>query len=229
MSFVQIVSFTTDRLDEFVKLEQEWLRATEGRRTLLRDAVYADRDHPGRYVTINEFRDHESAMVNSNLPETAELAAKAQAFTDGQVKYTNLDLLRADDDLGSRLRTFLETNRVSPGLFTEDVVLDMNVPLWRYQLQGARSVAAQLEQDAPHQRVLEEYQVTPTPDGFVARWAWRTNPGPGYDSHYSRGVVLATVRGGLISRIAVHCSGDWTPANEEQQRREAPMVEAVSS
>lgn len=228
MSFVQIATFNTDRIDEFAALEREWLDATEGRRTLLRDALYADRDHPGCYVTINEFSDYESAMVNSGLPETDAMAAKARALCNEGPMFTNLELVAPGENLAERLRVFLETNTVPPGLFTEDVLLDLNVPLGRFQLQGARSVAAQLKQDAPHQRVLEEYQVTPTPGGFVAQWAWRTNPGPGYDSHYSRGVFVATVRGGLISRITAHCSGDWTPADEERQRLEAPMVEAVS-
>lgn len=225
MSFVQIVSFNTDRIDEFTKLEQEWLDATEGRRTLLRDALYADRNHPGCYVTINEFSDYGSAMVNSALPETDTLAAKAQALCVEGPVYTNLELVRSQgNDLAGRLRTFMETNQLVEGLFTDDVLLDMNVPLWRFQLRGPRSLAAQLEQDAPHQRKLEEHTVTPTPDGFVMQWAWRTNPGPGYDSHYSRGVLIATVRGGLISRITVHCSGDWTPADEDRRRREAPLV-----
>jgi hypothetical protein len=114
---------------------------------------------------------------------------------------------------------------VTPGLFTEDVVVDMNVPLWRFQLRGSRSLSAQLEQDAPHERDFEEYQLTPTPDGFLVQFAWRTKPGPGNDSHYSRGVYLATVTGGLISRVTVHCSGDWTPADEERQRADAPMVD----
>ena len=224
MSFIQIVSFRTSRIDEFAKLEQEWLDATEGRRTLLRDALYTDRDNPGCYVTINEFRDYESAMVNSTLPETSELAARAVELCDEGPMYTNLELVRANDELVERLRTFLETNEVPPGLFTEDVVTDMNVPLWRFQLRGARSVAAQLEQDGPHQRVFEEHDVTHTPDGFLVQFAWRTKPGPGYDSHYSRGVYIATVTGGLISRITVHCSGDWTPDDEQRQRDEAPMV-----
>ena len=224
MSFIQIISFSTSRLDEMLALEQEWRRATLGKGTLLRDAVYADRDQPGRYLSVNEFSDYDSAMVNSELPETSELSAKLQALCDGPATFTNLDLVRSGDELVEALRGFLETNTVPPGLFTDDVVLDLNVPLWRFQLRGVRSLAAQLEQDAPHQRVFEEYVVTPTPDGFVVQWAWRTNPGPGYESHYSRGVFIATVRGGLISHIAAHCSGDWTPDDEHRQRTEAPML-----
>ena len=97
MTFVQIASFTTDHIDQFQPLEERWKAATEGRRTLLREQVYVDRSDPGHYVVVNEFESYEPAMVNSDLPETSELAEAIGALVDGQVEYTDLDLVSQTD------------------------------------------------------------------------------------------------------------------------------------
>lgn len=228
MSFMQIVTFTTTRLDEFRKLEQEWLAATTGRRTLLRSALYADRDVPHRYVTVNEFASYESAMVNSALPETSALAERATELADGPATFTNLDLVDSDDvraELVAALTTYLETNRLPDGLFAENLVLDMNVPLWRFQLSGAAAMTEMLTADAPHGRRFEEHNWVPTPDGFLLNWAWRTTGG---ESHYSRGVTVVELTGSRIGRVTVHCSGDWDPDTEARQARQAREATMVS-
>ena len=224
MSFVQIVTFTTTRLDEFRKLEQEWRAATAGRRTLLRDSLYADRDVPDRYVVVNEFASYESAMVNSAMPETSALAERAGKLVDGPATFTNLDLIKTDDaraELVTRLTTYLETNRLPDGLFAENMVLDMNVPLSRFQLSGADAMTEMLTSDAPQGRRFEEHSWVPTPDGFLLNWAWRTTSG---ESHYSRGVTIVELTGSRISRITVHCSGDWDADTEARQARETATV-----
>jgi quinol monooxygenase YgiN len=229
MSFMQIVTFTTTRLDEFRKLEHEWLAATTGRRTLLRSALYADRDVAHRYLAVNEFASHESAMVNSALPETSALAERAAELTDGPATFTNLDLIDSDDgraELVARLTTYLETNRLPDGLFADDLVLDMNVPLSRFQLGGPAAMTELLAADAPHGRRFEEHSWVPTPDGFVLSWAWRTTGGEG-ESHYSRGVTIVELAGARIGRVTVHCSGDWDAGTEARQAREATMVDAM--
>jgi hypothetical protein len=231
MSFVQIVGVSTTRLDEFGRLHDEWFAATEGRRTLLREALYADRSAPNRYVSINEFDSYESAMVNSGLPETSALAEEAGRLCDEEPTFTDLELVDAVADLrvelADKLARYLETNEEIPGLFADDVVLEMNVPLWRFQLAGAGAMTEMLRGDAPYGRRFEELNWSPIPGGFLQRWAWRTNDGDGYSSHYSRGISVMELSGTRIGRITVHCSGDWDPATEERQGREAPMVDDV--
>ena len=51
--------------------------------TFRRISATADRDRPGTYFTIVEFDSYESAMENSNRPETSEFAAKMAALCDG--------------------------------------------------------------------------------------------------------------------------------------------------
>jgi hypothetical protein len=90
--FVQIIEYQTSKFDEMQKLTDEYRAATEGRRTVGRVAVCADRDRPGTYVTIAEFPSYEEAMKNNDLPETAELAGKMQALADGPPTFRNLDV-----------------------------------------------------------------------------------------------------------------------------------------
>jgi len=97
MPFIQITSFRCDRLQELRRVEDEWLAATEGRRTLLKETVLVDRNDPGRFVTINEFESYESAMENSGLPETDAMARAVTALLDGEPTYWDLDVLEVTD------------------------------------------------------------------------------------------------------------------------------------
>ena len=62
----------------------------------MREKVTKDRDDDGLYWIIVEFPDHEAAMRNSALPETAEIAAAIAAVSDEPPQFLNLDVLRTD-------------------------------------------------------------------------------------------------------------------------------------
>jgi hypothetical protein len=96
MAFIQVVELRTSKFDEIQGLEDEWLAATEGKRTLRRSIVTRDRNDPDRYVVLAFFDSYDSAMVNSNLPQTAEFGAKQNALLDGPMTFTDLDVI-ADD------------------------------------------------------------------------------------------------------------------------------------
>jgi quinol monooxygenase YgiN len=98
--FVQIIEYTTtkEKRAEMDKLTDEWLAATEGRRTAGRAVSTSDRDNPNTYVDIIEFPSYEEAMKNNDLPETAEFAKKAGELSDGPPTFRNLDVMRIDED-----------------------------------------------------------------------------------------------------------------------------------
>ena len=48
MSFVQMFQFTTSDLDGIRRVDEEWRKATEGKRTVRREVIAADRNQPGR-------------------------------------------------------------------------------------------------------------------------------------------------------------------------------------
>ena len=62
MSFVQMFQFTTSDLDGIRRVDAEWRKATEGKRTVRREVIAADRNQPGRYFAIVFFDSYESAM-----------------------------------------------------------------------------------------------------------------------------------------------------------------------
>ena len=93
MEFIQIMDLHTSKIDELSALEDEWRKATEGKRTLKRSILTRDRNNPDHYLVLAFFDDHESAMQNSDLPETGAFGAKQAALLDRPVGFTDLDVL----------------------------------------------------------------------------------------------------------------------------------------
>ena len=94
MSFIQIIEFTSSRVGELDALLDEWLERTQGKRTATRGVQARDRDRADTYVQIIEFPSYEEAMANSELPETAEVAARLAELCDGPPTFRNLDVAR---------------------------------------------------------------------------------------------------------------------------------------
>ena len=86
--FVQIIEFRTSRIEEIEALGRPSRTEERTAPTFRRIQATADRDNPGTYLTIVEFESYESAMENSNRPETSEFAAKMAGWlADGTVRY----------------------------------------------------------------------------------------------------------------------------------------------
>jgi hypothetical protein len=93
MSFIQIIEGHTSKFDELMKLDDEWEKATEGKRTLRRSIVAKDRNDPNRFFVLAFFDSYESAMENSSMPETGVFAEKQQAIMDGPPTFYDLDVV----------------------------------------------------------------------------------------------------------------------------------------
>jgi hypothetical protein len=95
MPFIQIVEYTTENfdLDQMRANAEELERATEGRSTVRRAIITQDRNNPNRYLSLIFFDSYESAMENSNLPETQAFAAKMTAAISGPPTFHDLDVL----------------------------------------------------------------------------------------------------------------------------------------
>lgn len=96
MGFVQIIEVTTTRPPEIEALMDNWLAATEGRRSAHRSLLTKDRDRPDTYVQVVEFPSYEEAMANSNLPETSAFAEQLAKLCDRPPSFRNLDVVRED-------------------------------------------------------------------------------------------------------------------------------------
>lgn len=94
--FVQIIEFTTTRIDEIRALSDDYRNtrvADADGSPPLRGTVTADRDRPNTYLNIVEFDSYEDAMSNSNDPRTADFAEKLVKLCDDPPKFYNLDLV----------------------------------------------------------------------------------------------------------------------------------------
>jgi len=92
MAFIQIIEARASNVDAIRSLEADWEQATGGKRTTRRSILTQDRNDPGRHLIIVFFDSYESAVENSNLPETQEFAAKLAAVLDGPMIFHDLDV-----------------------------------------------------------------------------------------------------------------------------------------
>jgi hypothetical protein len=94
--FVQIIEFTTSRIDEVKALSDEYrssrVAAGDGSPPV-RGTVTADRDRPNTYLNIVEFASYEDAMSNSQDPRTSAFAEQMMKLCDGPPTFYNLDTL----------------------------------------------------------------------------------------------------------------------------------------
>jgi hypothetical protein len=222
MQFVQLVGFTTDNtVEELLDVEAGWRERTRSKRTGVIEWFLTDRSDPRRKFAINGFPDAEAAAVNSALPETDALAEAIGLVVDGDLTFHDCDFVdqAADerDALARGLAEAMATGKVPPDVFADDVFFDMNVPAWRYQLQGVDTLRNMLATEvAPG--AVESIKVTPTIGGFVLELSTRD------PQHMYRQLLLVQTRGGLVSEVTMYCTGPWNSATEARQQAEAPMI-----
>lgn len=202
MQFLQIIEITTDRIDELVRLEDEWRVAARGRRTGTADWLCAVRDQPGRYFTVNLFPSYDEAMTNGALPETNALAEQAMQL--GSASFHDCDVLHDvwGDELdgqAGKLASMLATGVVPDDLFADDVVIALNIPHGREELRGIEAVRAAAPLMIPPGEVVEQ-TVTPAISGFALEVAIRAADG------LSRSLSVARTTGGLVHELAYYCT-----------------------
>jgi hypothetical protein len=93
MAFMQIIEFRTSDVDAFRKIDEEWRRVTEGKRTVRRELVARDHNDPERYFAVVFFDSYESAMENSGLPETKAAAEQYMKAASGPPVFYDLDIV----------------------------------------------------------------------------------------------------------------------------------------
>ncbi|MFF4300773.1 hypothetical protein [Streptomyces sp. NPDC001601] len=98
MTFVQIIDFETDRIDELKALADEMGSRLDGRENSpIRRLILRDRNRPGRYLGVIEFNSHEEAMQNSDDPETSKFAEQMAALCTRPPSFTDCDVVDLTD------------------------------------------------------------------------------------------------------------------------------------
>ena len=98
MAFVQVIEFKTQDIGPVQATDESWQQATEGKRTARRQMLARDHNDPDRYFALVFFDSYESAMANSQLPETQAAANMYMQLTEGEPTFYDLDIL--DDRSG---------------------------------------------------------------------------------------------------------------------------------
>ncbi len=223
LGFVQFVELYSDKTaTELLRLEDEWRAATRGRRTALLELFLTDRSDPDRKLAVNGYESYDQAMVNSYLPETSALAAQLGEAISGVLAFREYDVLdqmaEERDGLADRFSLALATGVLEEHTVTEDVLVDMNVPQWRFQIQGAGPLREALAVTQPGG--VESASVTPTFGGFVLEVVVRAPDPHGY---MSRMLCLCQVHGGLISQATCYSTGNWDADSEAAHAKQVHL------
>jgi ketosteroid isomerase-like protein len=128
----------------------------------------------------------------------------------------------AAERLSERFADAFRTLEADADVFAPDAFFDLNMPVWRFQLQGAAAFAAQLRRinrGAVRMRLL---RTVPTVSGFVAEH--EEHQAAAHGEVFARRLWLCEVRDGRIAEAVGYCSGEWDAALRARHAVEAPML-----
>jgi hypothetical protein len=130
--------------------------------------------------------------------------------------------LGAVDRLSRRLAEVLTTLEAGDDVFSTDAFFDLNMPIWRFQLQGPEAFAAQLKQINRGDVRIDILQTVPTVSGFVQEHEAHEDV-EGQDLS-ARRIALCEVRAGRIVETVIYCTGEWDEALRARHAIEAPII-----
>lgn len=124
--------------------------------------------------------------------------------------------------LAERFHEVFVTFDVTEEVFTPDVFVDLNMPVWRFQIQGPQALGAQLEKINEGPARVDILRVVPTVSGFVTEHVEHQEVN-GEDLS-ARRLWLCEVRDGRIAEVVGYCSGEWDEELRARHAAEAPML-----
>jgi hypothetical protein len=129
----------------------------------------------------------------------------------------------AAEELSARFHGCFRDQEVGE-LFTPDAFFDLNMPTWRFQIQGPDAFEAQLRKlfEGIDEVRMDVGRVVPTVDGFVAEHVETTIQGD--DMLTARRMTRCEVVNGRINHVVVYCTGGWDEATRVRHAAEAPML-----
>lgn len=126
------------------------------------------------------------------------------------------------ESLSRRFNDVFCTFQAEDDLFTTDALFDLNMPVWRFQIQGPEAFATQLQSICQGPVRIDILRTVPTASGFVTEHEEHQEVGGEVLS--ARRIWLCEVRDGRISEVIGYCSGEWDEALRARHAVEAPMV-----
>jgi len=129
---------------------------------------------------------------------------------------------RTAEQLSLAFNRVFETLQPDGDLFTADVFFDLNMPAWRFQMQGQKAFTTQLKQISQGKSRVEIVRTVATVSGFVTEHVEHQDVN-GEDLS-ARRLWLCEVRDGRIAEVIGYCSGEWDEELRERHAAEAPMI-----
>ena len=108
--------------------------------------------------------------------------------------------------------------------YAPDVLLDMNLPSWRFQLQGRDAVRAWFAEELPKYPNLRTtaLELHRGESSLILEAEMRFDGDDG--EHLWRAVDLFRLDGDAVVEHVEYSTGPWSPDEIARQRAEAPMV-----
>jgi hypothetical protein len=125
-------------------------------------------------------------------------------------------------ELAQLMVAWLETGERPEAMFADDVFADLTVPQWRIQAEGADGAFHLREDSHPQPGRVRVEALDRTARGFLLQLEERWDDQG--QQWYCRELMHCVVTDGLISQLAIYCTGDW---DEALQRRHAEQVRLI--
>lgn len=124
--------------------------------------------------------------------------------------------------LSRQFAEVFETFDAGQDIFSPEAFFDLNMPVWRFQIQGPGNFASQLKQIAEGEVRMDVLRTVATASGFVTEHVEHQ------DVHgqelSARRLWLCEVREGRITEAVGYCSGEWDEELRARHAAEAPMI-----
>ena len=125
-------------------------------------------------------------------------------------------------DLSAAFAHTFEDPASATRIFSSDAFFDLNMPVWRFQLEGASAFTAQLEAINEGDVTIDVLRTIPTETGFVTE----------HEEHQlvngedltARRLWLCAVHDERIVEAIGYCSGEWNEELRARHAEEAPMI-----
>jgi hypothetical protein len=124
--------------------------------------------------------------------------------------------------LSERFHDTFRTFDAGEDAFAADAFFDLNMPVWRFQLQGREAFGAQLRTINEGPARVDILRTVPTVSGFVTEHEEHQDVDGRHVS--ARRLWLCEVRDGRIVEVVGYCSGEWDEELRARHAVEAPMI-----
>lgn len=118
---------------------------------------------------------------------------------------------------------FMETLSDTDAVFGPGTFFDVNVPMWRLQMEGGAAFEAWLRTYNETGYRIPWWRSVPTATGVAVELEGEYEDRAGAPQYF-RNLFLFEIDGGRIADVTMYCTGDWDEETRRQHAASAPLV-----